>query len=227
MTAAQPTLAIGAVLARLQEEFPDLTLSKVRFLDAQGVVSPQRAGSGYRRYTERDVDRLRFVLRCQRDRFWPLKVIREALDAYDRGLEPAPDQRPTVPAGADDPDLPAVDALVPAGGGELRLNAAELAAAAELDDAGVRDLREFGLIRPDADGFYDSAALQIARAAGALLGHGVGARHLRPFRLAADREISLVQQLGPASPRGTDAAQLVRDCLALHLALVRAGLSQG
>ncbi|GAB3583265.1 transcriptional regulator FtsR [Calidifontibacter terrae] len=226
MTTAEPTLAIGAVLTRLQGEFPDLTQSKVRFLDTQGVVSPQRAGSGYRRYTERDVDRLRFVLRCQRDRFWPLKVIREALDAYDRGLKPAADQRPTVPAGAEDADLPTPAEFVPDSGAALRLNAAELAKAAGLDDAGVRDLRDFGLVRPDADGFYGSDSLQIARAAGALLAHGIGARHLRPFRLAADREMSLVQQLSMTSG-GAEAAELVRDCLALHLALVRSGLSQG
>lgn len=86
MTAGASGLSIGAVLTRLQEEFPDLTLSKVRFLDAQGLVSPERTPSGYRRYAERDVQRLRFVLQCQRDKYWPLKVIAEALDAFDRGL---------------------------------------------------------------------------------------------------------------------------------------------
>lgn len=226
MTAREPALAIGAVLRRLQDEFPDLTLSKVRFLDAQGVVSPQRANSGYRRYCDRDVERLRFVLRCQRDRFWPLKVIRDALDAYDRGLEPALDQRPTAPPGEQDPDLPSAADFVVDSATSLRLNEAELAQAAGLDEAGVRDLRDFALIRPDDDGYYGSDGLEIARAAGALLAHGIGARHLRPFRLAADREVSLIEQLAMSSDKA-QAASLVRDCLALHLALVRSGLSPG
>ncbi|MBD2758794.1 MerR family transcriptional regulator [Yimella sp. cx-573] len=223
MTDQQPTLAIGAVLGRLTEEFPDLTLSKVRFLDAQGVVSPQRAESGYRRYTERDVERLRFVLRCQRDRFWPLKVIREALDAFDRGLEPAADQRPAVPSVPIDPDAPTVADLAEVDGGRLRLSATELATAAQLDAQAVRDIVDFGLVKPDSDGYFDAAALQIARSAGALMAHGVGARHLRPFRLAADRELGLIQQLS-YGPTESDRTELMRECLALHLALVRAGL---
>lgn len=223
MSSQQATLAIGAVLARLQDEFPDLSLSKVRFLDAQGVVSPERADSGYRRYSERDVERLRFVLRCQRDRFWPLKVIKDALDAFDRGLEPATDQRPTAPAAQDDPDAPTLSDLVGEQSQPLRLSAGELSAAAGVDEGAINDLVEFGLLKRDAEGFFDADSLQIARAAGALMGHGIGARHLRPFRLAADREISLVRQLS-IGPNQRSEAEVVRECLALHLALVRAGL---
>lgn len=226
MTASgeQPTLAIGAVLKRLQDEFPDLTLSKVRFLDAQGVVSPQRAGSGYRRYTERDIERLRFVLRCQRDRFWPLKVIREALDAFDRGLEPAAaDQRPAVPMPADDPDAPTIADLTGTRGHDLRLSGDELATAADLTARQLGDLVEFGLLRTGDDGFYDADALQVARAASRVMAHGVDARHLRPFRLAADRELALVQQLTFRTTESTP-EEVVKECLALHLALVRTGL---
>lgn len=219
-------LAIGAVLKQLQDEFPDLTPSKVRFLDAQGVVSPQRAGSGYRRYSERDVERLRFVLRAQRDRFWPLKVIRDALDAFDRGLEPAPVVgRPSVPAAESDADVPSVADIIGEGTHDLRLSVDELCSATGLDRKSVAGLADFGLARPDKDGYYDADGLQIARAAAALLSHGIDARHLRPFRLAADRELSLVQQLSFRPAADTDAAaQVVRECLALHLALVRAGL---
>lgn len=229
MTEQQPTLSIGAVLKQLQDEFPDLTLSKVRFLDAQGVVSPQRAGSGYRRYSARDVERLRFVLRAQRDRFWPLKVIREALDAFDRGLEPAPvEGRPSVPVAQADPDVPGVREIVPAAGHDLRLSVDELCSATGLDAKAVAGLADFGLVRPGQDGYYDADGLQIARAAAALLGHGIDARHLRPFRLAADREISLVQQLSfrPGDTDAEAAAEVARQCLALHLALVRAGLRE-
>lgn len=222
--AQQPALSIGAVLKQLQDEFPDLSLSKVRFLDAQGVVSPQRAGSGYRRYTQRDVERLRFVLRCQRDRFWPLKVIREALDAFDRGLEPAPvEGRPSVPAVQDDSSVPSVADLVGGQAHDLRLSADEVCSATGLDHKALNGLADFGLLKPDADGYYDANGLQIARAASALLAHGIDARHLRPFRLAADRELSLVQQL-TFGPGDTQPAEVVRECLALHLALVRAGL---
>ena len=82
-------MTIGAVLESLKADFPDLTISKIRFLEAEGLVTPERTASGYRTYSEQDVERLRYVLTAQRDRFWPLKVIREALDALDRGLTPA------------------------------------------------------------------------------------------------------------------------------------------
>ena len=100
-------LSIGVVLERLQGDFPDLTISKLRFLETEGLVTPQRAPSGYRIYSEADVTRLRYVLTAQRERFWPLKVIRDALDAIDRGLTPAadaPGARPAVPGPATDPD---------------------------------------------------------------------------------------------------------------------------
>ena len=116
---------IGAVLAALTPDFPDLTISKIRFLEAEGLVTPHRAGSGYRTYTDRDIERLRYVLTAQRDRFWPLKVIRDALDAMDRGLTPGEpegsDARPRVPEGASDPDVPTALAL--AAPATLRLTA--------------------------------------------------------------------------------------------------------
>ena len=95
------TQTIGGVLAALTPDFPDLTISKIRFLEAEGLVTPHRTGSGYRTYTDRDIERIRYVLTAQRDRFWPLKVIRDALDAMDRGLTPGEpgvaDARPRVP----------------------------------------------------------------------------------------------------------------------------------
>lgn len=223
MSAAERGLTIGVVLSQLREEFPDLTISKIRYLDAEGLVSPERTPSGYRRYRTQDVDRLRFVLSCQRDRFWPLKVIREALDAYDRGLEPAEavHARAVAPAAIEDPDLPVASDLEH-GPRSLRLTAQELAEACGLTRAALADLESFGLVAADEDGHFDADALQVARAAAELLDYGIQARHLRPFRLAADREIGLVEQLSllPGSPGRTD---VLRQCLALHLALVRAG----
>ena len=128
-------LTISGVLDELREEFPDLTVSKVRFLDAQGLVSPKRSDSGYRRYSHEDIDRLRFVLRAQRDRFWPLKVIRDALDAYDRGLTPDEDVMatavPAVPAQHVDEDVPSEEQLTAAPRENLSLTRDELARGAQ------------------------------------------------------------------------------------------------
>ena len=159
---------IGAVLALLQPEFPDLTISKLRFLEAEGLVTPHRAGSGYRYYAAADIERLRFILTAQRDRFWPLKVIREALDGLDRGLslDPAVDsaqpQVPTVTADPDVPDRRAIEQVSPA-----RLSLAELARAVGARAWFVEDLLSFGLLRPDAEGYVagegDYASAQAAK----------------------------------------------------------------
>ena len=215
---------VGAVLALLRADFPDLTISKVRFLDAEGLVSPGRSPSGYRRYSNADLDRLRFVLTSQRDRFWPLKVIRDALDAYDRGLQPAlgADARPVPPPPAADAALPEREPARPQQTEQpLRLTLAEMAQGSGLGEAQVRDLAGFGLITPDA-GYFDRDALVVARAAAALMARGLGARHLRTFRLAAEREAAMVTQLRGRGTRAADGEQVVGECLALHLALLRA-----
>ncbi|MGZ4600857.1 MAG: transcriptional regulator FtsR [Oryzihumus sp.] len=229
-------MTIGAVLAALQEEFPDVSISKIRYLEAEGLVTPERTGAGYRTFSEADVGRLRYILRAQRDRFWPLKVIREALDAMDRGLEPpsGTDGPPTprVPVVAGDPAVPdAAELSLP---GTLRLTARELREAAGLDLRTFEALETFGLVRPDRSGHFGEPDLAVARAAGALAGFGIEARHLRPFRTAADREIGLVQQVvSPMRGRGKTrqangsadpTAEILSQCIALHAALVRSGL---
>lgn len=231
MTSQERGLPIGAVLAQLQPDFPDLSISKIRFLEAKGLVTPQRTGSGYRTFSSADVARLRYILTAQRDRFWPLRVIREALDAMDRGLQP-PDpeaaNRPSVPAAVVDPDVPAPAQLRPSRG--LRLTREELRDAAEVDEATFTDLLSFGLVQSTEDGFFDDQALAVARAAGELTAYGIEARHLRPFRLAADREIGLVEQALGARRRAAreeQASEILHHCLALHAALVRAGISGG
>jgi DNA-binding transcriptional MerR regulator len=220
-------LTIGTVLSQLQDEFPDLTMSKVRFLDARGLVSPERSASGYRRYAERDVDRLRFVLRCQRDKYWPLRVIADALDAYDRGLQPGDeDDGPRPPARATDPALTEVAEPAVREDNSVQLTRAELQRATGLDTRALVDLESFGLIRADRDKHYSGHDLQVAHAAATLLSYGLEARHLRPFRLAAEREAALVRGLGGMS-QGDDLEEHIRECLELHLALVRADLAQG
>lgn len=233
-------LSIGAVVRRLQTRFPDLTVSKVRYLEAQGLVRPRRRESGVRRYAEADLDRLAYVLAMQRERFWPLKVIKESLDRIDQGLDPAPGpvappQRsgPTVdPA----PHLPSAQALRRRR--SVRLSPEELRARSGLDVAGYTALRGFGLIVPDAAGRHPADDLDVARSCAALAAFGLEPRHLRLFRVAADREIGLTEQiLEPVRrrrARGADGldpeavqGELLARCLALHVALVRAGLERG
>jgi DNA-binding transcriptional MerR regulator len=230
-------MTIGAVLAALAPDFPDISISKIRFLEAEGLLIPERTASGYRTFSPDDLDRLRYILTAQRDRFWPLKVIREALDKLDRGLEPAlgavAPSRPRVPAGVTDPHLPSASEL--GRRGDLRLTDDELREATGLDQPTFEALSNFGLLRTDSSGHYGDAALAVARAAGALAAYGIEPRHLRPFRTAADREIGLVQQV--VSPvrgrsRGTGrrvahdpTPQILAECIALHTALVRAGLA--
>lgn len=232
-------MTIGAVLAALVPDFPDVSISKIRFLEAEGLITPERAGSGYRTFSPDDVERLRYILTAQRDRFWPLKVIAEALDKLDRGLEPArgdmAPSRPQVPVPASDPDLPGASALRRRG--TLRMTEAELREAAGLDRPTFEALSTFGLLRPDSSGHYAEPSLAVARAASALATYGIEPRHLRAFRTAADREIGLVQQvLAPIRGRGKGnggtvahdpTSQILAECIALHTALVKVGIDAG
>jgi len=233
-------LTIGAVLATLVPDFPDITISKIRFLESEGLLTPQRTGSGYRTFSAGDVERLRYILTAQRDRFWPLKVIREALDKLERGLEPVPGdgahqdhQVLRVPARAGDPNLPTAQDL--GRPGDLRLTGQELCEAAGLDQPTFEALSTYGLLRAGPSGYYGEATLAVARAAGALSAYGIEPRHLRPFRTAADREIALVQQVvtpvrsrrrGREDEAPTDPAPgILAECIALHAALVKAELA--
>ncbi len=223
-------LTVGAVVRALRAEFPDVSISKVRFLEAEGLVTPSRTGSGYRQFTADDVERVRYVLRAQRDLFWPLKVIRENLDALDRGLTPGEgaDLRPRPPEPAPDPAVPTPAEL--GTGRDLRLTAAELASSSGLDAPVLADLVAHGLLRPGGDGLHGEADLRVARAAAGLAAYGIEARHLRQFRTAADREVGLVEQ-AVGSRRGADGArhavEVAHLCLSLHAALVRGGLAAG
>lgn len=236
--AADDGMSIGAVLKRLQPEFPDLTVSKIRYLESEGLLSPQRRESGLRRFAEEDVERLRFVLSAQRDRFWPLKVIKDALDRMDRGLEPdrpsaVPDDSPrgAPPATA----LPTPDQLRRRR--SVRLSPAELREQAGLDHATYATLKGFGLLTVDAAGRHGADDVDVARQCAALASFGLEARHLRLFRVAADREVGLTEQiLEPIRrrrARGQDGAdpeqaqaELLGHTVALHVALVRAGLER-
>ncbi|OFE17369.1 MerR family transcriptional regulator [Humibacillus sp. DSM 29435] len=224
-------LTIGKVLARLRPEFPDVTASKIRFLEAEGLVTPSRTAAGYRTFTSADLERLQYVLAAQRDRFWPLKVIRDALDALDRGLT-EPDDGTSRPR----PPTPTSDPQVPDGAGlrqrqSVSLTGPELREATGIDRDTLVALENFGLVQADSRGHFTGDALAIAAAAKSLSSHGLEARHLRSFRTAADREVGLVEQvLATRRDDGSDddrAAEIASACIALHVALVRSGLSRG
>jgi DNA-binding transcriptional MerR regulator len=177
---AAPRLTIGEVLAALRGDFPDVTISKIRYLEAEELVHPQRTPSGYRKFSDADVTRLRYVLAAQRDQYLPLRVIKEHLDALDRG-EPLPGQGP---ADGDDGGL-----------GPGPVPAEVLARAAGLDDAQLADCVQYGLVAPDAQGRFRATDLPVARAAAGLARHGIEPRHLRVWRNGADREAALLEQL--------------------------------
>lgn len=233
--AGRAFLSIGAVLAQLRPDFPDVSVSKIRFLEAEGLVLPERTASGYRKFSRKDVDRLRYVLTAQREQYLPLRVIKQHLDALDRGLEaPASGGRPRIPGAALAGGLPGPEAFGP-DGSEIRLSRAELLEASGLDAGQLSDLEQFGLVgpRPGAD-HYDGNALVIAKTVSELARFGIGARHLRAFKLAADREVGLVEQV--VSPlvrqRSSEsraraeamAGQLAALSVRLHATLVRAAL---
>lgn len=238
MTRAVParrTMSIGEVLDQLRPDFPDVTISKIRFLEAEGLVEPERAASGYRRFSYDDVSRLRYVLVAQRDHYLPLRVIREHLDAIDRGLDPPlPVGRPGVPRAVATADgLPGPDTFRRTGP-DLRLTREELVAAAGVEETLLAATEGFGLIAPRADGLYDADALAVTAAVAELAAYGLEPRHLRSFRTAADREVGLVEQVvtplrrhpGPDARARADevARELAALTVRLHAALVRAGL---
>ncbi len=225
-------LSIGEVLSKLRSEFSDITISKIRFLESEGLIEPQRTPSGYRKFTNSDLERLRFVLLAQRDQYLPLRVIKENLDALDRGLTPA-----KLVGGVATPRLVSEDgALLGSNYGEdqdLRLTRAELISASELTEDQLAELESYGLITIKGR-HYDSDSLAIARAVVAISAFGIGARHLRAFKTAADREIGLVEQVTTPirSQKGSEAKakadeterELASLSIKLHAALVRSGL---
>ncbi|MDV2475434.1 transcriptional regulator FtsR [Rhodococcus zopfii] len=231
MTAAarQPApggMSIGSVLDRLRPEFPDVTISKIRFLEAEGLISPERTPSGYRRFSIGDCERLRYVLTAQRDQYLPLKVIKEQLEAIDRGAA-------TVGAGDSRPKRPRPLAVAPGEVSpevlrtdrEVRMSRDDLCQSAGIDVAYLTELVRAGLIVPGAAGFFDGDAVLLARTAKAMSEFGLEVRHLRAFKLAADREASLVAQIAGPVAKGRDAGararaeEMVRELAALSLTL--------
>jgi DNA-binding transcriptional MerR regulator len=231
--AGRQLLSIGAVLGELRDEFPEVTISKIRFLEAERLVEPQRTPSGYRKFSRQDVGRLGYVLRMQRDHYLPLRVIREHLDAMDAGEAP-----PALP-GAEAAVVAEVSSALEHVSGEAfvpgpRLGRAELLAAAGVAEQQLADWESYGLVAATPDGGFDPEMLQVARLVAELGRFGLEPRHLRAVKAAADREVGLVEQVVAPLRRHRNpqtrahAAALARELatlsIRLHAALVQAGL---
>lgn len=234
-TAAADSLpmSIGTVLNLLREEFPEVTISKIRFLESEGLIDPQRTPSGYRKFCAGDVERLGQVLRMQRDHYLPLKVIREHLEALERGEEVR---------------LPSLSRQGDAGGGVLlgdppggaeapsaaRIGRDDLLAAAEIGVEQLEDWESYGLVVPLPDGMYDPEAVTVATLVAELGRHGIEPRHLRVMKAAADREAGLVDQVvaplrrhrNPQTRAHAEARtkELAGLAVRLHAALVQSAL---
>jgi DNA-binding transcriptional MerR regulator len=206
---------IGEVLAQLRPEFPDISTSKIRFLEAEGLIEPARSHSGYRRFSAPDIARLRYILTMQRDSYLPLRVIKERL--ADGGASPGQQQ-------ADAADRIVAD-----------MTRHQLLDAADISDAELTELEDYGLIRR-VGRQYGRDALAVARAVAALHQYGVQARHLRAVKASADREANLVEQvvapqLRQRGPGARDAAartawQIADLTLRLHATLVESALAE-
>jgi DNA-binding transcriptional MerR regulator len=216
---AQPArayLGIGEVLARLRGEFPDVSVSKIRFLESEGLIEPARSPSGYRRFDEADVERLRYILTAQRDQYLPLRVIKERL----------PGAGGTAQAGAD---------LSAGPEGSAPVSRRELLAAAGIDEDQLAELENFGLVRRSGRA-YGREALQVASAAAALGRYGVQPRHLRAVRAAVEREISFIEQVVAPTLRqrnpdaraqaGQTAREIAAVTMRLHSALLETALAE-
>jgi DNA-binding transcriptional MerR regulator len=214
---ARASFGIGEVLAQLRGEFPDVSVSKIRFLESEGLIQPARSPSGYRRFGPADVARLRYILTAQRDQYLPLRVIKDRLAAAEDG-----------DGDGEDPDGP------PHRRGRRPLSRRELLDAAGIDDGYLTELEDFGLVRPSGRQ-YGPEAVDAARIIVALGRYGVQARHLRAVRAAVERETSLIEQVvaptrrqrnpGSRERAGQTAQEIAALSLQLHASLMGSALA--
>jgi DNA-binding transcriptional MerR regulator len=205
---ASSSVSIGQVLDELRAEFPDVSPSKIRFLEAEGLIQPLRASSGYRRFAVADVERLRFILTAQRDEYLPLRVIKERLDALDGA------------GGSGVGQVPAVS-----------MTRSELLAAVGATEELLAELEDYGLVRRARA--YNTQALSVVRSAVLLAEYGIQPRHLRALKAAAEREVSLVEQAvapltrqkGSREPALRAAREIAGHITKIHVTLVEDGLT--
>jgi DNA-binding transcriptional MerR regulator len=205
-------MSIGDVIKTLSDEFPDVTLSKVRFLESEGLIEPERTASGYRRFYESDLAKLRYILRLQRDHFVPLKVIRKRLEHFDPAEEDSPEteepaaaalpEEPVVRIARDENELEILE-------GGLSMTLSEFLNATNLSEDEVKELEEFGLVHahplPTGGAYFDEDDLMVAKIAKDFAKFGIHARHLKMYKNFCEKEAGLFEQVVlPLSRAGGD-----------------------
>lgn len=231
-------LSIGEVLDTIKADFPDVSISKIRFLESEGLINPERTGSGYRKFYEGDLARLRYILSLQRDHFLPLKVIRERLATADKtGRFPETGAAPVEPAapesnGSSKSKSKRKASSIPT---DVQLDRASLSEASELSADQLKGLEDFGLLDSAAE-YFDGNDLAVAKAARRLFDYGLEPRHLRMYRQWAEREASFFEQIVAPIARRKDpssqmkAAQSSQDLIGLSQqirdAMLRASMKQ-
>jgi hypothetical protein len=226
-------LTIGEVLNQVRSEFDDISISKIRFLEAEGLIVPSRTKSGYRKFSSADVDKLRYILRMQRDHYLPLKVIKEHIEAIDRGLKPEIDEieKPKVPSALVDLNQLGIKKS------NIRVTREELIANTSITDQDLKESEDYGLIKVLADKrHYDDIAVKTARVIAALSGFGLEPRHLKFLKSGSDRESSLIKQVASPMRRskrpdaGEQALEMMREISnltnQLHFILVSSTLDE-
>ena len=226
-------LTIGEVLNQVRSEFDDISISKIRFLEAEGLIVPSRTKSGYRKFSSADVDKLRYILRMQRDHYLPLKVIKEHIEAIDRGLKPEIDEieKPKVPSALFDLNQLGIKKS------NIRVTREELIANTSITDQDLKESEDYGLIKVLADKrHYDDIAVKTARVIAALSGFGLEPRHLKFLKSGSDRESSLIKQVASPMSRskrpdaGEQALEMMREISnltnQLHFILVSSTLDE-
>jgi DNA-binding transcriptional MerR regulator len=226
-------LTIGEVLNQVRSEFDDISISKIRFLEAEGLIVPSRTKSGYRKFSSSDVDKLRYILRMQRDHYLPLKVIKEHIEAIDRGLKPEIDEieKPKVPSALVDLNQLGIKKS------NIRVTREELIANTSITDQDLKESEDYGLIKVLADKrHYDDIAVKTARVIAALSGFGLEPRHLKFLKSGSDRESSLIKQVASPMSRsrrpdsGEQALEMMREISnltnQLHFILVSSTLDE-
>jgi DNA-binding transcriptional MerR regulator len=227
--AVRSYLSIGEVLISLKTEFPDITISKIRFLEGEGLIEPERTASGYRKFYDRDVDRLRHILKMQRDEYLPLKVIKERLARQEDGTD---EPEPPVDQAAADEEL-----VEPPTG--LQMTEDEMSAATGVDRERVQELEKYGILCShglDGNKYFDGDDYIVLSIVKDLFKYGVEPRHLTMYRHFAEREASLFEAivLPMLRQRNPDARRAATDSLAelaklsrkLKQALLRSNLRQ-
>ena len=222
-----PTSTIGDVLKQLKADFPDVTVSKIRFLETEGLISPRRSQSGYRRFSPDDIARLRYILTHQRDNYLPLKVIREQLAAMDTGKVTPVTAKRAAPGALTAEQFRAAEA-------PRRLTRADVVARADVEDSFVGSLIRMGMINANSSGFFSVDDVTMVQLAARLTEYGFDNRHLKSLITIAQRQTDMVAKVANPLAHGRDddarqrseetAREVSALILSLNTALVKGNL---